>query len=121
MSNEIILVVDDQPAVVRLIRTILRLEDYLVLTAPGGVEALRLLQTSTIHLMVLDQIMPDPDGVAVLRAMMPKSIPVVVVTASDDYDLHVQLRVAGADEVLTKPFNPLHLLATIKTLLRPRP
>jgi two-component system KDP operon response regulator KdpE len=119
MRKRLILVVDDEPAIVRLVRTKLQADGYGVITAERGVEAIELLDNERPDLVILDLMMPGMDGFETLRRMrMFGSTPVIMLTArSSDAD---KLRgfESGADDYLTKPFNPDELSARVAAVLR---
>ncbi|MEG0855347.1 MAG: response regulator transcription factor [Terrisporobacter sp.] len=114
-----ILVVDDEKEIRNLIEIYLKNEGYNVIKASDGEEALRILQREDIQLMVLDVMMPKMDGMEVCtRVRENLNIPIVMLSAkSEDMD-KIQGIMTGADDYLTKPFNPLELSVRVKALLR---
>jgi class 3 adenylate cyclase/CheY-like chemotaxis protein len=116
-----VLVVDDQPANVRLLEAILSPRGYDVLTASSGEQALELLADKDVDLVLLDIIMPGIDGYEVCRRIRDQVdtayLPVVMVTASGD-EQKVKALEAGADDFLTKPINQNELLARVASLAR---
>ena len=114
-----ILVVDDEPNIIELAKLYLEREGYRVAGARNGSEALSKVDAVSPALVVLDLMLPDIDGFEVCREIRKKSdIPVVVLTArGDDIDKIIGLEL-GADDYLTKPFNPRELLARVKAVLR---
>jgi len=111
-----ILVVDDQPANLRVVSNLLSRQGYDVLLASNGDEALARYQESSPDLVLLDMIMPGMDGfelLAALRALPPPCAPVVFVTAAQDRDLLLRAFDAGAVDYVTKPFLPEELLARV--------
>jgi two-component system, OmpR family, alkaline phosphatase synthesis response regulator PhoP len=114
-----ILVVDDEQHIVELVRIYLRNEGYTVEVAYDGIEALERFRASQPLLVVLDLMLPGLDGMEVCRAIRKESdAPIVMLTAkSDDVDKIIGLEI-GADDYLTKPFNPRELVARIKAVLR---
>jgi two-component system KDP operon response regulator KdpE len=118
-GKHLILVVDDEPPIVRLVKAKLRLDGYEVLTASRGDQALSMLQEQTPDLVVLDVMMPDMDGFETLRRIREQSqVPVVMLTArGSDADKLRGLQ-SGADDYITKPFNPDELEARIAAVLR---
>lgn len=114
-----ILVVDDDPQVRQLIADYLGTQDYRVSAAADGGEMARLLAESAVDLIVLDLKLPGEDGLSLARKLRAGSeIPIIMLTGqSDPIDRIVGLEL-GADDYLTKPFNPRELLARVKSLLR---
>lgn len=119
MRKHLILVVDDEPPIVRLVKAKLRIDGYEVLTASRGEEALDIAKQESPDLIVLDVMMPDMDGFETLRRLRQTSnIPVVMLTArGGDMDKLKGLQ-SGADDYITKPFNPDELEARIAAVLR---
>jgi two-component system alkaline phosphatase synthesis response regulator PhoP/two-component system response regulator ResD len=119
MSNETILVVDDEANIRELARMYLEQEGYRVITANDGRQALDTIQTITPSLMVLDLMLPELDGWEVCRRVRAGSnLPILMLTArDDDIDKIVGLEL-GADDYLTKPFNPRELVARVRAILR---
>jgi two-component system, OmpR family, KDP operon response regulator KdpE len=119
MRKHLIMVVDDEPAIVRLVKLRLEADRYSVITASSGEEALGRLDDERPDLIVLDLMMPGIDGFETLRRIrMESSVPVLMLTArARDVD---RLRgfQSGADDYLTKPFNPEELAARIAAILR---
>ena len=115
-----ILVVDDEPAIITVVRERLERDGFSVRTAASGEEALEHLETEPADLIILDVMLPGIDGLEVLRRLrgQGKTVPVVVLTARDeDVDKIVGLEL-GADDYLVKPFNPRELTARVRALLR---
>ena len=114
-----ILVVDDDREIVDSISIFLSGENYNVLKAYDGIEALDILSENNVHLMILDIMMPKLDGIKTLMKMREsKNIPVILLSAkSEDADKILGLT-AGADDYVTKPFNPSELMARVKSQLR---
>lgn len=114
-----ILVVDDETALVELVRSYLEREQYEVLTAADGLAALDLARTARPDLVVLDVMLPSLDGIEVCRQLRQFSDAyVIMLTArAEEIDKLLGLTV-GADDYLTKPFSPRELVARIKALLR---
>jgi DNA-binding response OmpR family regulator len=119
MAGERILVVDDEPNIVELARMYLEKEGYRVETASNGATALEQIQTREPALIVLDLMLPELDGFEVCRRTRARSdVPIIMLTARDeDVDKIVGLEL-GADDYLTKPFNPRELVARVKAILR---
>jgi DNA-binding response OmpR family regulator len=118
MSNTI-LVVDDEPNIVELARLYLKNEGFDVEVAENGREALEKARTLNPKLVLLDIMLPEMDGIEVCRTLRKESdIPVVMLTArADDVDKIVGLEL-GADDYITKPFNPREMVARVKAVLR---
>jgi len=114
-----ILVVDDEPAIRQLLSEYLGRHDLRVTVAPDGQVMQKLLTESVVDLIVLDLKLPSEDGMTIARRLRAESsIPIIILTGNqDDVDRIVGLEV-GADDYLTKPFNPRELLARIRTILR---
>lgn len=114
-----ILVVDDDKEIVGAIEIYLKKEGYNILKAYNGNQALKIVQENEIHLILLDIMMPEKDGIETLEEIRKnKSIPVILLSAkSEDYDKIGGLN-SGADDYITKPFNPLELIARVNSNLR---
>lgn len=114
-----ILVVDDDREIVESIAIFLSGENYNVLKAYNGIDALDVLSENDIHLMILDIMMPKLDGIKTLMKLREsRNIPVILLSAkSEDSDKILGLT-AGADDYVTKPFNPSELIARVKSQLR---
>lgn len=114
-----ILVVDDDREIVESISIFLSAEGYQALKAYDGIEALDILGESQVHLMILDIMMPKLDGIKTLMKLREsRNIPVILLSAkSEDVDKIFGLA-AGADDYVTKPFNPSELMARVKSQLR---
>ena len=114
-----ILVCDDDKEIVRAIGIYLKNEGHRVLEAYDGIEALDILRKEEIHLIIMDIMMPRMDGMqATVRIREEKNIPIIMLSAkSEDYDKIGGLG-AGADDYVTKPFNPMELIARVKSQLR---
>ncbi|HVF75809.1 MAG TPA: response regulator [Acidimicrobiales bacterium] len=116
MSGRLVLVVDDDEMIRRLVRTVLEADDWTVIEARDGAEAFRQLSTSSPSVVVLDVMMPGMDGVEVCRKIDHSTVKVVMLTARDDPVLEEACREAGADAFLTKPFSSITLLDLIEEL-----
>lgn len=114
-----ILVCDDQQEIVEAIEIYLKNEGYEIFKAYDGQEALEVLDRETIHLIIMDVMMPRMDGIrATLKIRESRNIPVIMLSAkSEDTDKIMGLNI-GADDYVTKPFNPLELIARVKSQLR---
>lgn len=119
MDKETILVVDDEKEIRDLVGIYLANENYRVLKAGNGIEALKLLGNEEVDLIILDVMMPDMDGIeACMKIREDKNMPIIMLSAkSEDMDKIMGLT-TGADDYVTKPFNPLELLARVKSQLR---
>lgn len=119
MAEPRILVVDDEKAIADLIEIHLLAEGFQVIKASNGVEALRLVEQQEPDLVILDIMMPGMDGLEVCRALRrDRNVPILMLSAkSEDIDKILGLK-TGADDYLTKPFNPLELVARVRAQLR---
>ena len=119
MDNHNILVIDDSVEIVDLIEIYLKNEGYGVYKASNGADGLKVLESEKVHLVVLDIMMPDMDGQETCRRIRQKmNIPVIMLSAkSQDMDKILGLG-TGADVYMIKPFNPMELIARIKSQLR---
>jgi two-component system KDP operon response regulator KdpE len=119
MRKKLILVVDDEPPIVRLVRAKLQVDGYAVVSATNGEEAIALLESERPDLVLLDLMMPGMDGFEALRRIREHHrIPVIMLTArASDTDKLRGLH-SGADDYITKPFNPDELTARIAAVLR---
>jgi len=116
-----ILVVDDEPAIRRLLRSTLGVQDYVVLEAASVAQALEVLEREKVDLIILDLGLPDGDGFEVINKLRPDSqVPIVVLSSRDDERGKVQALDAGADDYVTKPFGVEELVARIRAALRHR-
>ena len=114
-----ILVCDDDQAIVDSIEIYLSQEGYTVLKAYDGLEAIRMVKEKEIQLVILDIMMPRMDGIrATMKIREISAVPIIFLSAkSEDVDKILGLNV-GADDYITKPFNPLELNARVKSVLR---
>ncbi len=114
-----ILVCDDDKEIVEAIEIYLSQEGYHILKAYDGIEALEVLEKEEVNLLILDVMMPRLDGIrATLKIREKNSIPIIILSAkSEDADKILGLNI-GADDYVTKPFNPLELVARVKSQLR---
>ncbi|MCL1696646.1 MULTISPECIES: response regulator transcription factor [unclassified Lysinibacillus] len=119
MTKETILIVDDEKEIRNLIAIYLKNEGYNVLEASDGEEGLSLLKKHQVHLIVLDIMMPNVDGIEMcMKVREIAEMPIIMLSAkSQDMDKITGLTL-GADDYVTKPFNPLELIARIKSQLR---
>lgn len=114
-----ILVCDDDHEIVEAIDIYLQQEGYEVLKAYDGQEALEILKQNEVHLLIMDVMMPRLDGIrATLKIREESSIPIIILSAkTEDSDKILGLNI-GADDYVAKPFNPLELVARVKSQLR---
>ena len=119
MAGERILIVDDETHIVDLVRMYLERDGFRVDSAADGAQGLRLIAEQRPALVILDLMLPEVDGLEVCRRVRADSdVPIVMLTArDDDVDKIVGLEL-GADDYLTKPFNPRELVARVKAILR---
>lgn len=114
-----ILVVDEDTAIREAVKIYLEQDNYLVLEASDGVESLELLEEHTIHLVVMDIMMPNMDGIMVTyKIRQEKNVPILMLSAKSEEVDTIQGLQVGVDDYLTKPFRPLELTARVKSLLR---
>ena len=114
-----ILVCDDEKSIVDAIEIYLKQENYNIIKAYNGEEALQALEENEVHLILLDVMMPKLDGLnATIKIRERLNIPIIILSAkSEDTDKILGLNF-GADDYITKPFNPLELLARVKSQMR---
>ena len=124
MNSAKILVVDDRPSNVKALRMRLAAAGYGVVEALNGPDALQIVEREDPDLVLLDLMMPGMDGYEVCRRIKAQRdtdfIPVIIVTARTETDAVVKGLETGADEYVTKPFEPLELMARVKSMLRIR-
>ena len=114
-----ILICDDDKEITDAISIYLQNEDYATLLAYNGRQALSILEQNEIHLIIMDVMMPEMDGLrATMEIRRERNIPIIMLSAkSEDTDKIIGLNM-GADDYVTKPFNPLELIARVKSQLR---
>ena len=121
MENEKynILVCDDEKSIVDAIEIYLKQENYNIIKAYNGKEALKALEENEIHLILLDVMMPKLDGInTTIKIRENLNIPIIILSAkAEDTDKILGLNF-GADDYITKPFNPLELIARVKSQMR---
>ncbi len=119
MEKQQILVVDDDREIVNAIAINLQNEGYEVLKAFDGLQALDMISTQKVHLIILDVMMPKLDGLSTtLKIRAEKNLPIIILSAkSEDTDKILGLSM-GADDYVTKPFNTMELMARVKSQLR---
>jgi len=114
-----ILVIDDEPDMLQLLKRILESEGYRVILATDGVYGMTLLREAKPDLVLLDIMMPGPDGYMTLGSIRQYSdVPVIMVTAKRDIESLQKTLTLGADDYVKKPFRPGELLARVKAKLR---
>lgn len=119
MQSLRILVVDDEPQTIRYVGANLRARGYEVLTATDGLEALKLASENVLSLILLDLMMPGPDGFEVCSRIREESdVPIIVLSARGREQDKVRALDLGADDYLTKPFSIEELLARVRAALR---
>ncbi|OXM17015.1 response regulator transcription factor [Paenibacillus herberti] len=119
MEQRVVLIVDDDKEIRDGIEIYLKHEGISVLKAKDGLEAMEMLESSEVHLIILDIMMPRLDGItATFKIRERRNLPILILSAkSEDSDKILGLHV-GADDYVTKPFNPMELVARVKSLLR---
>jgi DNA-binding response OmpR family regulator len=119
MQRLTVLVVDDDKEIRDGIEIYLKNEGYHVLKAGDGVEALNVLEQSDVHLIILDIMMPNMDGItATFKIREQKNIPILMLSAKSESTDKIHGLSVGADDYVTKPFHPLELMARVKSMLR---
>lgn len=119
MDKQCILIVDDEEDIRDLLQIYLVNEGYDVIMAADGLEAMEVLEKANIDLIILDIMMPKMDGIqACMKIRKDKNVPIIMLSAkSEDIDKILGLN-TGADDYVTKPFNPLEVVARVKSQLR---
>ncbi|MFN2297683.1 MAG: response regulator transcription factor [Anaerolineales bacterium] len=118
-SRRRVLVVDDEPRMVRFIRLNLEQDGFDVVEAHNGMEALDQIRNTMPDLVLLDIMLPDIDGLEILRMVREFSpVPILMVTAKGEEDDRVRGLERGADDYITKPFSPRELASRIRAVLR---
>ena len=114
-----VLVCDDDKDIVSALKIYLTADGYNVLTAHDGLSAVKAAEENEVHLILLDIMMPGLDGIqALVKIREKKNVPVIFTTAkSEDNDIILGLNL-GADDYITKPFNPVELLARVRSQIR---
>ncbi|SER66132.1 response regulator transcription factor [Lachnobacterium bovis] len=114
-----ILICDDEKDIVRALKIYLTNKDYQMFEAYDGEEALEIVKKEEVHLILMDIMMPKMDGLTAMRKIRENSnVPIILITAkSEDVDLVLGLN-DGADDYITKPFNPIEVVARVKSQLR---
>lgn len=114
-----ILICDDEKDIVKALKIYLESDGYNTVCAYSGKEALNIIENNEIHLILMDIMMPEMDGITALTTLRKTSnVPVILLTAkSEDTDKILGLNI-GADDYITKPFNPVEVLARVRSQLR---
>lgn len=119
MSQLTVLVTDDDKDIRDGIEIYLKNEGYHVLKAADGLEAIALLETNDVHLIILDIMMPKMDGItATFKIRAERNIPIIMLSAKAEQTDKIHGLSVGADDYITKPFHPLELMARVKSQLR---
>lgn len=114
-----VLVVDDEKDIRDLIEIYLRNEDYEVLKAKDGIEAMELLNNHKVHIILLDIMLPQMDGFKVCEKIRETlDVPILMISAKGDSTDRIQGILTGADDYVAKPFNPLEVVVRVKALLK---
>jgi two-component system KDP operon response regulator KdpE len=114
-----ILAVDDEVAIVRLVRSCLKAKGFETLVAMNGLEALQITEREPLDLLILDIVMPDMDGFEVLRRVREWSqVPIIMLSAMGNEEDKVKCLDLGADDYLSKPFGTNELIARVRAVLR---
>ncbi|MEA1985448.1 MAG: response regulator [Euryarchaeota archaeon] len=119
--REKVLMVDDEPDVVELVKLMLGPEGYDVISASGGLECLEMMDNEDIDAILLDIMMPDMDGWETFHKIKQKdpTMPVAILTSiSEEFDRMIGLQVLKADDYVTKPFDSKQLLGCVKGLFK---
>ena len=115
----LILVVDDDERIVRMIRLNLEHDGYSVIEANSGMEAINQVREKLPHLVILDVMMPGMDGFETISLIRETSqVPVIMLTAKGEEEDRIRGLELGADDYITKPFSPRELMSRIKAVLR---
>lgn len=119
MTNRTILIVDDEPAIVKSVKAYLQAEGYTVHTASDGTSALKTARTLKPDLIVLDIMLPQINGLEVLKQLRQESeVYIILLTAKNEETDKVIGLGLGADDYMTKPFSPRELVARVQAILR---
>lgn len=119
MIQPTILVVDDEKEIRELIEIYLKNEGYKVILAEEGIQALEIAQKENIHLMILDIMLPNIDGIQICKRVREElDVPIIMLSAKREDNDKILGIMTGADDYITKPFNPLELVVRAKAQLR---
>jgi DNA-binding response OmpR family regulator len=119
MDKTTILVVDDEKEIRELIEIYLKNEGYNVITAEDGLQALEIAKNSKIQLIILDIMLPNIDGIQICKSVREHlDVPIIMLSAKREDNDKILGIITGADDYVTKPFNPLELVVRVKAQLR---
>ena len=119
MQNKTVMIADDEQRIRKLISDFLQREGYTIVEADNGQSALTLLAAEKIDLVILDVMMPEPDGLTVCREIRKKSsVPIIMLNPRSEELAQIFVFEMGADEYVTKPFSPKVLTARVNALFR---
>ncbi|NOV02706.1 response regulator transcription factor [Paenibacillus planticolens] len=119
MAKNNILIVDDELEIREALVIYLKSDSVEVFTASNGLEALEILEKETIHLIIMDLMMPQLDGIkTTFKIRESKNIPIIMLSAKSEANDKILGLNVGADDYITKPFNPLELVARVRSQLR---
>ncbi|SDS84160.1 DNA-binding response regulator, OmpR family, contains REC and winged-helix (wHTH) domain [Paenibacillaceae bacterium GAS479] len=119
MAKNNILIVDDELEIREALVIYLKSDNVEVFTASNGIEALEILEKETIHLIIMDLMMPQLDGIkTTFKIRESKNIPIIMLSAKSEANDKILGLNVGADDYMTKPFNPLELIARVQSQLR---
>ena len=114
-----VLICDDHPDIVNALKIYLKPEGYCLFTAGNGVQAVQTVREREIHLVLLDIMMPEMDGITATKVIREQSnVPIILLTAKSETEDVVRGLNAGADDYITKPFVPAEVLARVRSQLR---
>lgn len=117
--NECVLVVDDDKEIVGMVAALLEREGYRALRAYDGMEALERVMDESVQLLIIDVMMPRLDGLsAVMRVRERRNLPIIVLSAKSENTDKILGLSMGADDYVTKPFDPMELVARVRSQLR---
>ncbi|WP_026882694.1 response regulator transcription factor [Clostridium akagii] len=118
-KQKIILVVDDEQKILEVVRAYLEKEDYKVITALDGESALNIFKNETVHLLVLDLMLPKISGIELCNKIRARStVPIIMLTAKSEEEDKIEGISIGADDYLTKPFSVRELVVRVGALIR---
>ncbi|MGD9807835.1 MAG: response regulator transcription factor [Deferribacterales bacterium] len=118
-TNSKVLVIDDDPDILEVLRLLLSLENYDVSTAPNGITGLALAREKTPDLIILDLNLPDINGQQICKIIRGElDVPILILSARDNVSDKVVCLEYGADDYMTKPFENIELIARVKAILR---